>query len=323
MKELVSIKAPAKRKSPALVYLGGLLPTGRRSMKGKLQKVADILGNELNISLSVESLPWHEIRYEHLETIRAKLLKLKVIKNGKESGLAPATINGCLYAVRGVAKAAFNLELMPADAYERIRNVKPVKGERLSPGRALSIGEIGALLNTCTEKVIGTRDASIIAVMYMAGLRRAEIVALDTTDFNDGELKVLGKGNKQRLLYINNGAYDALNDWLSIRGDAPGALFNPVTRAKKIQQRRMTEQAIYNLLLSRAEKAKINRFSPHDLRRSFISDLLDKGADISVVSSLAGHANIQTTAKYDRRGEEAKKKATGLLHVPYKKMKQE
>lgn len=313
MKELTIVKAPPKRNSPALVYLGGLLPTGRRSMKGKLQKVADILSKELNINLSVESLPWHEIRYEHVECIRAKLL---------EQGLAPATINGTLYAVRGVARAAFNLELMPADAYERIRNVKPVKGSRLPPGRALSIGEIGAMLNTCTEKVIGIRDAAMIALLYAGGLRRAEIVALDTTDFNDGELKVKGKGNKERLLYINNGAYDAINDWLSIRGDSLGPLFYPVNKSGVIQYRRMTVDAVYGLLLKRAEKAKINRFSPHDLRRSFISELLDRGADISTVQQLAGHADISTTAKYDRRGEEVKKKAIGLLHVPYKKMKQ-
>jgi len=156
----------------------------------------------------------------------------------------------------------------------------------------------------------------------MAGLRRAEIVALDTTDFHDGELKVLGKGNKQRLIYINNGAYDALNDWLSIRGDSPGPLFCPIRKGGDIQYRRMTVDAIYGLLIKRAEKAKINRFSPHDLRRSFISELLNRGADISVVKQLAGHASIETTARYDCRGEEAKKNAIGLLHVPYKKMKQ-
>ena len=81
----------------------------------------------------------------------------------------------------------------------------------------------------------------------------------------------------------------------------------------------MTDQTIYNMLVSRAEKAEINRFSPHDLRRSFISELLDRGADIVTVQQLAGHASVTTTAKYDRRGEETKKKAIGLLHVPYTK----
>ena len=300
-------QAPAK-KNPAAVYLASLAPSGRRALQGRLKVVADMFGQ------SVESLPWHEIRYEHVQAIRSKL---------QETDQAPSTINAAIYAIRGTVKAAFNLGLMSADNYERIRNVKPVKGERLPPGRALSVKEIRDMLDTCTG-VIGARDSALIAIMYAAGLRRAELVNLDVEHYNQdtGELKVLGKGNKERLLYINNGAEDALNDWLSIRGDSPGPLFNPVNKSGIIQYRRLTEDAIYGLLKRRAEKAKINRFSPHDLRRSFVSELLDRGADIAIVQQLAGHANIQTTAKYDRRGEEAKKKAIRLLNVPYTRMKQ-
>ena len=80
----------------------------------------------------------------------------------------------------------------------------------------------------------------------------------------------------------------------------------------------MTPQAIYNMLAKRAQEAGIKNFSPHDIRRTFIAHLLDAGADIGTVSKMAGHANIQTTARYDRRSEDAKRKTADLLHVPYR-----
>ena len=77
----------------------------------------------------------------------------------------------------------------------------------------------------------------------------------------------------------------------------------------------MPSEAVFYLLAARARVAGVAGFSPHDLRRSFVSDLLDSGADIAAVQQLAGHASIMTTARYDRRGECTKKKAARLL--PY------
>ena len=79
----------------------------------------------------------------------------------------------------------------------------------------------------------------------------------------------------------------------------------------------MTGQAIRDMLNRRTQQAGIGNATPHDLRRSFVSDLLDAGIDIAAVAHMAGHANVQTTARYDRRGEEAKNRAARSLHVPY------
>lgn len=309
--EPVEALAPLRRmgEHPVAVYLAGLSPTGRRTMQSKLRRAAAILGYP-----NAFAAPWAQLRFQHLVAIRTRLL---------DEGLAPATVNATLYAIKGVARAAFNLELLSGDDLERIRSVKPVAGERLPSGRALTAGEIGALMGACADDAGpgGVRDAALIALLYAGGLRRAEVVGLDVTDLNfeTGELVVRGKGNRERTLWVTNGAADALADWLTKRGDGPGAIFCPVDKGGAVHVRRMTSQAVYNMLRKRARQAGVKQFSPHDLRRSFVSDLLDAGADVVTVQKLAGHASVQTTARYDRRGEEAKRKAVGLLHVPYRR----
>ena len=167
----------------------------------------------------------------------------------------------------------------------------------------------------------GARDAAIIALMYGVGLRREEVttLALDDYDPGSGKLVIRGKRSKERTGYLVGGAVDALADWLVHRGENAGPLFLAINKGGKIQYgRRVTPQAIYNLLARRAESAGVKHFSPHDLRRTFVSDLLESGADIAIVAKMAGHADVSTTSRYDRRPEQAKHKAALLLHISYK-----
>jgi len=300
---------PSRDRNPALVYLASLAPTGRRTTAGRLTMVArDLLGIP-----DPQRVPWHQLRYQHVAAIRTQL----------QEKYSPATVNAVLYAIRGVARAAFNLELMSADDLQRIRDVRPVRGERLPAGRALTLGELSALMDACAKDTgpAGVRDAAIIGLLYCGGLRRAEAAALRLSDYDPttGELIVLGKGNKQRNIYVDNGAADALADWLAVRGGLEDPLFLAINKGGRILEKGMTDQAIYNLLRKRAREAGVRDCSCHDLRRSYISDLLDAGADIAVVARLAGHSQIQTSARYDRRGEAAKKKAVALLHLPYRR----
>ena len=123
-----------------------------------------------------------------------------------------------------------------------------------------------------------------------------------------------------RLVYVVGGAAEALEDWLVRRGEEPGSLFCPILKNGYIyKDRGLTDQAVYNVLKKRGTQAGVARFSPHDLRRTFVGDLLERGVDIVTVQHLAGHANVSTTARYDRRGEETKKKAAHSLHLPYRR----
>ena len=101
-----------------------------------------------------------------------------------------------------------------------------------------------------------------------------------------------------------------------IPGDGAIIIIGTVNKGGKVTIRRMTAQAVLGALVKRVEQTKIAEASPHDLRRSFIMHLLDAGADVLSVQKLAGHANTQTTLRYDRRDEKGKRKAVDLLHVP-------
>jgi site-specific recombinase XerD len=302
--------APPQGTNPAAVYLAGLAPTGRRTMQGALGKIARLCGFD-----GWESMPWVHLKYEHVQAIRTTL---------QESGLKAATVNKALAAIRGTMHAAWQMGQVDAEHYARVKAVKTVTGTTLPAGRAVNPGELMAIMRACQDDKTpaGPRDAAIIALLYAGGMRRAEVAALTLGDLTEADgvytIRVLGKRNKERLVYLDNGGALALGAWLAQRGGDPGALFYAARRGGHLLMgHSMTAQAIHDVVTKRASGAGVVKTSPHDLRRSFVSDLLDAGVDIATVAGMAGHESVETTARYDRRGEASKKKAARSLHVPY------
>ena len=297
-------------RNPAAVYLAAKASAvGRRGLQRALNRAAEILTDGLTgDALKVD---WTKLGYQHVMALRAFLI---------DQGAAPATINHLLSAVRGVVKEAFNLSLIDADTMMRIVAVKSVSASTLPAGRHVDAGDMRRLFDTCSEgdTPVGARDAAMLALLYGCGLRRSEVVALQLTDYDAGAVTVRsGKGRKDRIVYAPTGGREAVDAWLARRGIWLGALLAPVAKGGKIQHRGMTSQAVLERLRYLADQAGITRFTPHDLRRSFVGELLDAGADISAVQQLAGHSDVSTTQRYDRRPEEAKRRAAELLHVPY------
>jgi hypothetical protein len=105
-----------------------------------------------------------------------------------------------------------------------------------------------------------------------------------------------------------NGSADALADWIALRGSEAGALFCPVNKGDRIIFRRMADQAVLGIVRKRGEDAGVARFSPHDLRRTFASDLLDAGADLSTTKRLAGNSGETTTGRYDQLGKKPRRR---------------
>ena len=303
------IVARDQAENAAAVFMRRLAPGSRRVQASALARIAGrLLGTGQANPLT---LNWSQVRYEHAAAIRADLA----------ASFAPATANRMLAALKGVLREAWRLGTMDAESYRRAADLEPVRGSRLPRGRSLTAGELRALFVSCGRGgALGARDAALLAVGYVGGLRRAEIVALDRSDFDaeTGAVRVrAGKGNRDRLAHLDNGGLEAVRAWVARRGEAAGLLFVAVGKGSRLGSARLTDAAILKAFEALAARAGVARFTPHDLRRSCASDLLDNGVDISTVADHLGHAKVETTRRYDRRPDERKRRAARTLHVPY------
>jgi integrase len=166
---------------------------------------------------------------------------------------------------------------------------------------------------------LDARDAALVGLLLGPGLRTSEAVSVNLEDYDPGAgtVRVLhAKGNRQREMPVPPPVAEVLQAWIAFRGEWLRPLLWAVANHDQLQSRRQVSLATNYILRKRRAVAKVAYFTPHDMRRSFISSLLDVGVDISMAQTLAGHVNISTTQLYDRRGEMSKREAINKLPFP-------
>ena len=216
----------------------------------------------------------------------------------REPTLATASIARVLSAVRGLHRFLAEEGVIAADVS---RDLRPPKLPMRLP-KAIPVEDVEALIAAAAgEEVVDLRDAALLELLYATGARVSEAVSLNVDDLVDEEVvRLFGKGGKQRVVPLGSYARRAVDAYLvrarpllSARGSATPALFLGV------RGKRMSRQAAWEAIRGAAERAGIAAsVSPHTLRHSFATHLLEGGADVRVVQELLGHSSVATTQIY-------------------------
>lgn len=270
-----------------------------KSYKLALKQLCDFYKDEFSAAPAVE-----EIDSEDLRIFPGWL---------HDRGLCKKSIKQKVSAV----KAFFNF-CVKKDIIERntASVVSTPKTEKKLPSYLLQDEVVNVLDSFDMSDPLQARNAALIEIIYSSGLRVSEALSLDLKDFNPGEavIKVNGKGGKQRIVPVGSKAIDAISSYIKLRhkllNDFPEKALFVTTRGK-----RLCPVGAYNIVKKSLEGfTSAKQKSPHVLRHSFATHMLDNGADIKSVSEMLGHASLSTTQIYTHLSVERLKEAYKQAH---------
>lgn len=272
----------------------------------RLQSFLGHLGVERGLSSNTISSYRRDLEklLEFLEVNHLDLLSVEVdhlrkfITSQRTAGLSESSLARLTVAIRSF----FRFLAKDQGLSDAARDLAPPTIPKRLP-KALTIDEMNALLSAPSDEGLGIRDRALLELLYATGARVSEIVALDVDDIRSNDesittIRVMGKGKKERIVPMGSYAKKALDQYLTrirrgmLKGSEPALFLNS-------RGGRLTRQSAWAIVLVSAKKAGIKReISPHALRHSFATHLLDGGADIRVVQELLGHASVTTTQIY-------------------------
>ncbi|GAA1906299.1 integrase/recombinase XerD [Williamsia serinedens] len=218
-----------------------------------------------------------------------------------EAPLADSSVARTLVAARGLHKFATAEGITATDVAHAVRPPKPAR--RLP--KSLPVDQVVAIIEAAggdgaADTPRGLRDRALIELLYSCGARISEAVALDIDDMTteSGAVLLRGKGGRERIVPIGGPAIDALDAYLVRGRPALVSRYNPALFLNA-RGGRLSRQSAWQVLSDAAERAGLQTsVSPHTMRHSFATHLLDGGADVRVVQELLGHASVTTTQVY-------------------------
>jgi integrase/recombinase XerC len=223
-------------------------------------------------------------------------------------GLDPVTVGRRLAAVRSWFRFLVRRGVLARNCARDVRGPRPSRKlvSFLPVDEAMPMVDARALGGRARE-----RDVAILELLYASGLRVSELTGLDVdgVDATAMTVRVLGKGGKERVIPFGASAGRALERWLGRRGSGRGPLF------LNARGGRLTPRSVHTIVRRAAKAAGIaRRVSPHTLRHTFATHLLDGGADLRMVQELLGHRRLSTTQRYTHVGADQMMRAYDLAH---------
>lgn len=252
--------------------------------------------DNFNSFLNSKSLRLDEVKLESI---------VDFISQARSNGLSESSLARMTVSIRSFYRFMAKEDGLPDIA----RDLAPPRIPKRLP-KALSLSEITMIIDAPPKEGIGLRDRALLELLYATGARVSELVALNLEDVKSpsdelqevSALRLFGKGRKERVVPVGRFARSALDQYLiRIRPTLAKSESNKSARALFLNQRggRLTRQGAWAIVMESARRAGLEKeVSPHALRHSFATHLLDGGADVRVVQELLGHASVTTTQIY-------------------------
>lgn len=290
-------------------------PSGRRSMESSLRAIVRAaFGIDRDAAVRLETFPWEELAdYTFFNEIEAHV----VSRFGRQHA------SKYVIAMRALLRSLATSGHANYGAAARTLSLNKVHQSTTDPiPLSFTTTDLWNILRRCRQDASpakGRRDLAVISAGASTGARRSELVQVELSDL-DRRNRTVGlwvKGGGRRTASLHVGTIEHLEYWLDLRGEGAGPLFPSLRKGGYIGERPMSDHQYWKMLHQRSEEAGVDPvISPHDLRRWYVSSLLDSGVDVFQVMRSVGHKRVDTTFRYDRRSQNKLRDLVDGLDLP-------